>query len=93
MGSSALEQDHHRHGGDRLGHGKDAEDRVGGERLACREVLQADGRAVNDPAVTGDEGDRAGQLALGDLAFEEAVDLREAGEGQALGLRFAFRQD
>ena len=66
-GPFALFPEHH-HGDtdDRLGHGGDAEDGVGGDRLLARQILNAVGVAVHDLAMPGDERRDTGELAVVD---------------------------
>ncbi len=57
-----LDQDHRRHGGDRLGHRGDAEDRVPLERVVLAQVLVPD-HVDHRLAAAMDHGDDPGDLA------------------------------
>src|ERR1044071_2523156 len=70
---AALVEHHERHGGDRLGHRVDAEDRVGPHRLAPLAVHDAERREPGDLAAPRDEGQRAGDLAGLDVARDQVV--------------------
>ena len=59
-----LPEHHHGHAHDRLGHRRDAEDRVAGDRLLGRQILNAVGVEVDDLAVSCDERRDAGELAV-----------------------------
>ncbi len=74
----ALFDQHHRdHAGDRLGHRKQAEDRVIGHRQPGRDVAHAEEFVIDRLAVLLDQQDRAGNLALRDLVAEVIADALE----------------
>ena len=82
--AALLVERHQRHRDDRLGHRVDAEDRVGGHRLAGGDVSQPRAAQVCDPTLPGDERQHAGELAGGDVALlEERRDPGQALGGQA----------
>jgi hypothetical protein len=82
--------EHHRGDGrERLGHGGDAEDRVGGHRRASGLVTEADRLGIGDAALPGDHDDRAGDasaLDVGPQRLADAVEPRRR-EADFLGLR------
>jgi hypothetical protein len=65
-----LEQHHDADRNDRLGHGKDAEDRVPRHRGACARVLLAKRVEPADLAASGDHDGRTGHGSFVDLALE-----------------------
>jgi len=75
-------EDHHRRGGDRLGHREDAEHRVDQERFAGGQVLFAHGVGVHRLAMAGDKRHRPGQDALVDIALQSGVDGLKPGRRQ-----------
>ena len=77
-----LEQDHRRHGGDRLGHRRDAEDRVAPHRTATINGGHADHIDVCLAPPAHDRDD-AGRGATVDVARQDVVEAGEAVLGES----------
>jgi hypothetical protein len=83
-----LVEDHHGDAGDDLGHGEDAEDRVGGHRRAAGEISLAVGFEVDELSVAHDERDGAGHgFLLVDFLLNGGVKTLEAFCGETDGFR------
>jgi hypothetical protein len=67
LDDAIFDQQHRCHRNKRLGHGVDAENRVGLHRRICALVLEADGVRIDDLPLAGDHDDRPWQLAVGNL--------------------------
>ena len=74
---AALVERQGRNRGKRLGHRRDAEDRVGGHPHAGRPVSVAERFEVDQLALAGDGDDRTGKPAGSDVGVEHAADRRE----------------
>ncbi len=77
-----LHQDHGRRGGDRLGHGGDAEDRIPLQLVAALAILQA-GYVDHGLPMPVDQGDGAGDLARFDRPPGRVMQALEAHAGEA----------
>ena len=64
--------------GDRLGHGRDAEQGVAGHRQARLDVTMADGVNLDDLALAPDQGDEAGEVTGVDHRLQRRRDLGQA---------------
>ena len=80
-------QDEHGHAGDGLGHGVVAEDGVLRHGHAAGKVLYAVGAVVDDLAVAGEDGDRAGEFLFVDDALDKSVQALQPFGRKADGLR------
>jgi hypothetical protein len=67
-----LDQDHRRGGGHRLGHGRDAEDRVPPDRIGVV-VRHGPDRVDVHLAAAADQADQAGQRAVRDVTGQDVV--------------------
>src|SRR5262249_7912226 len=81
-----FEQHHRSHGGYRLGHGIDAEDRVLGHWHLFLDIETAHGLEVNDLALPRDPHYGAGNVPLGNLDVECVRDALESFCGQTHAL-------
>ena len=74
---------HRRYRGDRLRHRIDSEKRIVIHGTIIVETIATRGFEVHDFPVSGDEGDRADQPALCNLAFDKRRQSRESVSGKA----------
>ena len=79
---AVLEELQHGDGGDGLGHGVDAEDRVGAHGRPGSDILEAHCVAVGELTLAGDEGDRTGKLAALDRGLQDRGDSLQPNGGQ-----------
>lgn len=85
-----VHEDHDAQGGNRLGHGGDAEEGVLGHRLLAGQVQAADGLVADDAVLPADDRDGAGDVvlvherlhAVADRGHFAGVRLRASGRGE-----------
>ena len=80
---SFFVQHHHRHAGDRLAHGVNAENRILLDRVILAHIELANGVEVHDLAVALDECDEAGDLLVVDETLHGSVQAAQPFRGHA----------
>ena len=68
--AALLPEHHYSHSRDRLGHGRDAEERIVRHRNGAGNIAPTDGLVDNDTAPFGDDRHGTGDSVLGDFCFQ-----------------------